>query len=548
MADKKGILTACLLTILLWGVHFAWFRRDTRPPVWDMALHQTYALNYLQGSVPGDDAPDNPWERSGNYPPYVHLLIAAVFWIFHPGPHIAALANIPATLILFWCLYKLAIDLAGPPAARWACILTALTPYVIWISRETVLDYWLSAWFAAALLALRKTGGFQSRGWSVTFGAILALGLLTKWFFAGIIFFPLLYIAAAGKIWRYPARCIHLLDSVIIAGAVAGLWYIPNIPRLVQYFHQNAAVGALEGEPPVLSFQSFIYYFRLLEGYQLFAILFALLLLAFFFCWKNKLIRDWGFLAAAILGGWLVLTLLRTKDPRFTLPLLGPLAIIPGVWIQSWTKTWLNSVLQAMLAAVLCVQAYAANFGLSRIPEKMVLLRGYQGSLRWDWNLYLQDYFGIFGKPKMEDWRQREILRAIAVDSAKRSVTPALAMIPDLPWFSDVNFGLYARMDGKPFRIVHLKSGPGGINAFDGYNYVVMTEREQGMSWTTSGSESLNKVVVDNPAVFRLVSLNGLPNGDSARLYYIERFPVPRSPFSDQNGKRETGNGERLFK
>ena len=51
-ADKTGFLTACLLTVLLWGFQITWLKRDTRPPVWDMALHQAYALNYVESDQP----------------------------------------------------------------------------------------------------------------------------------------------------------------------------------------------------------------------------------------------------------------------------------------------------------------------------------------------------------------------------------------------------------------------------------------------------------------------------------------------------------------
>ena len=110
------------------------------------------------------------------------------------------------------------------------------------------------------------------------------------------------------------------------------------------------------------------------------------------------------------------------EQQYFTMPLLGPLMIIPGAWIQSWKGSILNRVTKIMLVAVLCFQAYAANFGISWLPEGMVLLPGYQGSLRWDWNLYLQNYFGIFGRPRKENWKQDEILGKIADDAKQRAV------------------------------------------------------------------------------------------------------------------------------
>jgi hypothetical protein len=534
-ADRTGLRTIFLLTALLWGVNIVWLLRDTRPPVWDMALHQTYAFNYLSGNASSPDQTLKPWEKSGHYPPFVHLAIASVYMIFHPGPHIAVLANVPATFILFWCVYLLARDLGGPIAGRLACILTALTPFLIWISRETVLDYWLSAWFAAALVVLGKTQGFQSRSWSLLLGGILALGLLTKWFFAGIILVPLVYVFVEFRIWKHPVRSLNFADALLIAGIVAGLWYLPNLPQLVEYFAQNAAIGAREGEPPVFSLQSFIYYLRLLEGYQLFGLLFAILCLACVFLWRKRPVREWKFLIFSIAGGWLVMTLLRTKDPRFTLPLIGPLAVISGTWMQTWEKTRRNAGIRWLLFALLGFQAYAANFGISWLPRRVVILRGYQGSLRWDWNLYLQDYFDIFGKPSREDWRQDEILRKLARDSAKRNLQPSLALVPDLAWFSEANFALYARIRRLPIRVGHPQSAADGIHSFDGYNYVLMTERDQGMAWTTRGSRPMNQIIVDNPEVFRLIGLYPLPTGNGARLYFIQAPPQMLHPASASN-------------
>jgi len=72
-------------------------------------------------------------------------------------------------------------------------------------------------------------------------------------------------------------------------------------------------------------------------------------------------------------------------------------------------------------------------------------------------------------------------------------------------------------------RVHHLRSAAEGIRAFDGYNYVLMTESDQGISWTTGASKELNQIIVDNPQIFQLVELYQLPNGDGARLYFLAR-------------------------
>ncbi len=72
-------------------------------------------------------------------------------------------------------------------------------------------------------------------------------------------------------------------------------------------------------------------------------------------------------------------------------------------------------------------------------------------------------------------------------------------------------------------RVDHLQTEPQGMRSFDGFNYALMTEGDQGMPWTTGNAKALNQIIVDQPEVFRLIDLFLLPNGDSVRLYYIRR-------------------------
>ena len=504
-----------LLSCALWSLNAVWLSRDTEPPAWDMAVHQTYALNYLSAA----DLPSDTrfWERSGNYPPFVHIVIATANRVLHPGPHVAILANIPATVLLLWGVYEMGLAFAGATAAVWACILTTVIPFLIWMSRETLLDYWLAAWVAAALAVLVKTSAFDSRRYSVLLGLTCALGMLTKWLFIGFITGPMGYIVVRHRIFRSKRRIINFAATTAIAAVGAGFWYMPNLPRLVRYYFDNAQIGAREGEPPVISFQSFIYYLRLLEGYQLFAVIFCLFALSLVFVYKHHGLQGGAFLAVAIVGGWLATTLLRTKDPRFTMPILGPMMVVAGAWIQSWSRDWIGGTAKTALVFLLCLQAYATNFGVSWLPRGIVLLRGYQGQLRWDWNLYLQDYFGISGPPRREDWKQDAILRRIADDSSGKRTT--LGLVPDLPRFNASNFNLFARLRGLHIEAGHPQSALNGIRSFDGFNYIILIEGDQGWAYTTTENLKLNEIVLNHPETFRLVDSYLLPNDSVARLY-----------------------------
>ena len=114
------VAVTIFLSGALWLLNGIWLARDTKPPAWDMAVHQAYALNYLpDAGLPSDT---RFWERSGNYPPFVHIVIAVTYWLFHPGPHVAILANVPATVLLLWGVYEIGLAFAGARAAVWACV------------------------------------------------------------------------------------------------------------------------------------------------------------------------------------------------------------------------------------------------------------------------------------------------------------------------------------------------------------------------------------------------------------------------------------------
>jgi hypothetical protein len=501
----------------LWIVNAIWLAIDTQPPVWDMALHQTYALHY----VPGYPAPAGLrfWELSGNYPPLVHLFMALAFGLGRPGPDTAAFANLPATLLLLWSLYKLSCYFAGPRAARWACGLLLLVPYLIWMSRETILDYWLTAWVVSAWLVLVKTNGFESVKQTRLFGVLCGLGLLTKWLFAGFMVIPVLVLAARHRIWRDARRIRNAAEAVFLTALVAGGWYIPNLRRLAEYFPQNAQIGALEGEPRTLSFQSAIYYLRLLEGYQLYGVLFLLMAAGIVVTFRRGLFRDATLWVAMIGGAWLLLTLLlRTKDPRFSMPLL-PLLLLPaGALLAGWTSRH-GRYAQVAVLALLLFQAYVINFGVSWLPPQAKLMNGYQGSLRWDWQLYSQHYFGILGAPRRENWQQHEIIRRVAAES--RSPRPAVTLIPDLARFDMYNFQLFADLDKIPMSFGHTGAGPAHLDSFNGFDFVIITNSDQGMSWTTPEASSLTRFVKTNPSTFHLLATYDLPNHDTAGLYAV---------------------------
>ncbi len=501
-----------------WAVNLIWLGLDTRPPLWDMAYHQSCAYDYYE--LFGDmsfERLSGAARLSGVYPPLVHLLIAVLYLVFHPGPHVAVLVNLPATFLLLWATAVIAYRQAGERAALLAPTLLSFYPFMIWMSRETVLDYTLSAIVALSIMLLILSNNFESRRHSLLFGLSLGLGMLTKWTFIAYVIFPFLLVFLSRSTLGRWERLRNALDAVIIGILISLPWYLPNLPRLRSYFPENMAMGAAEGEPPVLSFQSFIYYLRLLEGYQLFAPFFVLFLFGVAHALRNRGSHD-RLIFLWLIGGWLAMTLLRTKDPRFTMPLLVAVAVVTAAPLAGrWWKPALAGIM-----AIGLFQTYLISFGFARLPAEVALLRGYRGSLEWNWNLYLQNYHGLIGPPRREHWPLKDMLERVAADAATRGREAQLGVVPDLPRVNTSTLNLYARLYRLPVRAARLVEAR-GMDGFSRFNYLLISERGQGPSWTNKHSAEINQFVFDRPRAFPMIEGFNLPDGEHIRLYRIER-------------------------
>src|SRR5262249_19325745 len=144
---------------------------------------------------------------------------------------------------------------AAPAAA--AAVLVNFYPLMLWLSRETLIDYWLSSIVAFAMWLLLRTNNFSDRTRSVLFGVVCRLGMLTKWTFAFFLALPFLWIAR-----KNPKNATI---AAAVAVAVAGLWYVNAAPSLMQLLKLNQAGAVNEGDPARLGFQAVVFYIRALE-------------------------------------------------------------------------------------------------------------------------------------------------------------------------------------------------------------------------------------------------------------------------------------------
>ena len=486
--------------------NLVWIAIDTRPAFWDMAVHQSGALRILDAFAEGGIAAIAaiPF-LTGSYPPLYHSIVAVFYTIFGVSPDAAQLANIPATAVLMGSVYRIGKRLMPSLGAATAAVLVAFYPLVVWLSRETVVDYWLLAMTALAGWLLLETDEFRNRNRTLLFGLACGLGMLTKWTFGLFLVLPTLWLARHR--WR------RAFPAAIVAAVVSATWYAWNVRTLSTLLTINTAGALAEGDPPRLGGQALLFYLRALESYQLFLPLFLVFVAGLF-----RLYRHFGPAWVPVilwaLGGWAGLLVFLNKDPRYSVPLLPVMALVSAGWIST-RRVWVVA-----LAGFLVFQHSMISFGIPALPKEVVIAKGPDDALHRDWILYSQVYLDLWGPPADEDWKIPYVLARVTEGNQGRAVR--LAIVPDIPRFdySAFEFHILARKAA----VVILPPGQFDPEVASNSDFVLAAEGSQGYpGLIPAGADRINQHLREHPDEFEVIERFALPTGNMIRLYRVRR-------------------------
>ena len=347
---QEGGWWACVAA--LWGLATTWDRlwlaRDGRVPSWDQAdylnsaVDHGRALGLLGGSWQGWAA---LLDLSPKIPPLASLVNGSVMALAGDSPDQASWS------LALWHGLLLAVvaawgrQLGGRCFALLCVALVALAPALMALRVDYTLDIPLTAATSLALWLLGRwqapppTGGHSRQALL----AALAIGtaLLVKQSALLLVALPALWAAAGGL--RRRGRRLQVLLALAVVLALMLPWLHHN--WITTLGGTNRAViesAASEGDPPVLSAASLLWYVRLLP--QLLGLPVLLPgLLGLALClgrrlppWSgsSSLPPGWGWLLGCAAAGWLATTLSPNKDARYIAPVLPLLLMVlaAGWW------------------------------------------------------------------------------------------------------------------------------------------------------------------------------------------------------------------------
>lgn len=502
------LLFVVLLHVL---VNFFWLRADTRPWIWDMGFHARLGLGYLDWMQhPSMEKLRWVYQESLWYPPFYHWMEAINYLIAGRSEDAAAFPNFFFLGLMVWAVFRIGERVGGVDTGFWAALLTSLFPIVVWLSRTPLVDFALAAVVCLAIHFLLETESFGLLKNSILFGVVCGIGMLVKWSFLFFLAGPILFVYFQRPTWRHRVCQTNLFLAAAIGTVMASTWYLAKARFLLfDYFPEHAAQGVAEGDPSVLSPLSWIFYLQFLLSYQLFLPLAVLLAVGVYWSFRrgrhaHSLATIWVWLGSS----WLILTLLRNKDPRYTVPLLPAVALLAAAGLT--VKDPVRRAVKWAALAVALAQFLVITFNLPFLPDKISLGTFHRGAYEWEWQVFSKTYLGFLGPARAEEWPIDSILSVMTEKGGGR-----LFVLPDHPYFSPEVFLYRARLQRYPVEIRALQSTsfPAGEKDF-----LIMKSGEQGDPRTTTGVLELTRQMEKDPRL-HLIRVYPLPDGSRGLLF-----------------------------
>jgi 4-amino-4-deoxy-L-arabinose transferase-like glycosyltransferase len=426
------------------GLDVWWRFRETRPPHWDMArqlwstlvfqdwFSLSHPLHFIDGWI--------------LYPPLTYWVTDAFYALAgSDAMWVAVLSNVVWLSILVFATYGIGRRLWSPRVGWLSVVFVVCSPMVVSAFKEYMLDMPLTAVSALALYLLIRAERFSSRRFALLFGIACGCGLLVKWTFPLVLALPTVH-AFAGALHdaRHRGRPAGLLNAVgagVVAFAIAGTWYVHNFRTIIHYLPYDATgQGKVEGDPPIASLASAFWYVWALVNSQLYLLPFLFLLVGVTFAFTRRNFAARNTYPILLLIGTLVFfTLLRNKDPRYTMPMLPAAAVVATSWLEC-LRAKVRTAGTALLATYGALAFATVSFGTALLPKTIqasLPATSAPGTL-----VVFAQHGYLIGPPTDERWHQEDLFTTMAKFPASERTFAYRG--PDTIWFNHWGFAYYA--------------------------------------------------------------------------------------------------------
>lgn len=524
---NKYIIGLILLFLISALSDYNWLSQENQPPSWDEALHLTKSLQYynMLTALPPDIV-SILINIDDYYPPFYHLSTTLTYSIFGTSMDSAIAINILYFLILLFSTYGIGKSLHSKQAGLIAAALISLFPVIVGMRRFYLIEPALISMVTLSIYLLLLTDHFKIRKYSLLFGTSVALALLTKWTAIFFIIGPLLAILYEYYKYRTESAkpvIINIILAVILTLSISLIWYYPHFSDVYkQISWGNEFWGASEGDPEVLTIASISYYFRALINSQISLLFFIPLIAGLIHMFRSK--NSNLFLLSWIVLPYIIMTLLRNKNDRYTLPSIVAFAIISAMWLATINPIKIRNSILAILLILGSSQLLYLSLGNN--PTANI-----QGI-----NILPQATYGL-RSPIDSNWQVEPALATISADirtNPRIQGRPAfIGVLPDWAQVNGLTYQYYAYTMQIPAEVIPVpyfeSLEPFAKNLLN-FDYLILKTGE-------NSGESRKQLVADMQTLFYTYSgpyyiplaNYTLPDNTELQIYKNNITPPPQT-------------------
>jgi Dolichyl-phosphate-mannose-protein mannosyltransferase len=177
------------------------------------------------------------FQNHGAPAPLVPALTTPLMLVFGPHAILGFVVPLAAYAVMALASYGVVRSLTGSSAAALVALVCVCgIPAILEYSRSYNFALPATACFTTAVLCMLRSQGFhrtlQSLGWGISMGLMVLARTMTIAFVPGLVGAAAILILASDRRFRALA---NVVAGVVLGGAIASIWYIPNRQAVFGY-------------------------------------------------------------------------------------------------------------------------------------------------------------------------------------------------------------------------------------------------------------------------------------------------------------------------
>lgn len=400
-----------ILLVLLIAFHFInnyiWLSKDCVSLGCDVVHHLNGSLifyhrlkNIVMNNLGIENFLDLFKAKVDWWPKFIYFPASAISLLFGNTNFVVRLSNMVYFTILITFTYLLGKMLLDKKVGLFSAFMVSFYPGLFGISRKFSLDFPLTAMVCLGIYVLLKTDNFKNKKYSIIFGVVSGLGILTKATYIFFILAPLFYILYKIFFKRFVIRkeaAVHFFNfliSICLSILISSVWWFGRLGMLWKtfwgvlsalygYFPGKDIDSAINVNIKVFSFKWVTFFFfstiRIVSPF-----FFVIFLIGAFYFLGSKRIKEKILIGSWIFTPYIIFTLISLKFDRYYFPSYPAIALVSAIGILQMRFNIVRRILIILILTGGMLQFFRATYGINLHSRFLTSIVGTQDEHEWD--------------------------------------------------------------------------------------------------------------------------------------------------------------------